>query len=248
MNEILKGLFIGTSGWAYKHWEDDVFYPARIRSDERLSYYARQFNTVEINSTFYRQPLDQTYEKWFNSVPDDFIFSVKANKFITHIKRLSDCIDAVDKFLKGADILGRKLGPILFQLPPSLRKDVNLLNGLLENLDPEHAYSFEFRHESWFCNEIYDIFRSRNIAICQADCKRYPTSCEATADFAYIRFHGGEVLYATDYKLDDLGIWADRITCLLKSGLKVYCYFNNDYHAFAIKNALELKKLIKGSL
>ena len=244
----IKNLFIGTSGWVYKHWEDGIFYPAKTKSDEKLSYYAKQFNTVEINSTFYRQPLDQTYEKWFNSVPIDFIFSVKANKFITHTKRLSNCNDAVNKFTKGADILSRKVGPILFQLPPSLKKDVILLNSLLENLYPKHAYSFEFRHESWFCDEIYDIFRSRNIALCQADSKRYPTSCETTADFAYIRFHGGEALYATDYKPDDLRIWADRITGLLKSGLKVYCYFNNDYHAFAIKNALELKDLISNAM
>ncbi|MCL5985975.1 MAG: DUF72 domain-containing protein [Actinobacteria bacterium] len=241
-------LFIGTSGWSYKHWENGVFYPAKIGSEHKLTYYTKQFNTVEINSTFYRQPLDQTYQKWFNAVPDDFIFSVKANKFITHTKRLSDCSDAVEKFLKGASLLGHKLGPILFQLPPSLRKDIDRLKEFLDCLDPNHFYSFEFRHETWFCEEVYKIFRSKNLAICQADSKRYPISYEVTADFAYIRFHGGEVLYATDYQMDELAVWADRIIKLLRSGLKGYCYFNNDYRAFAIKNALELRDLISNAM
>jgi len=237
-------LFIGTSGWSYKHWENNVFYPAKIKSEDKLPYYSKYFNTVEINSTFYRQPLDQTFKKWFNIVPDDFIFSIKANKFITHTKRLSDCQDPIDRLIKGADLLSYKLGPILFQLPSSLKKDTGRLCEFLECLDSKHFYSFEFRHESWFCKEIYDIFRSKNIAICQADSKRYPISQEITADFTHIRFHGGEALYATDYKLDDLGIWADKIKDLLKSNIKVYCYFNNDYNAFAIKNAIELKDLV----
>ena len=241
-------LFIGTSGWAYKHWEDDVFYPSKIRSEAKLHYYSKKFNTVEINSTFYRQPLDQTFKKWFDAVPDHFTFSVKANRFITHIKRLSGCTDEIKRLLKSTELLGHKLGPILFQLPPSLQKDIGLLNKFLDNLTPDHFYTFEFRHESWFCDEVYRIFHSKNLAICLTDSKKFPKCSEVTTNFIYVRFHGGEALYATDYKLDELEIWANKIANSLKSGLKIYCYFNNDYHAYAIKNATELKNLIKGRL
>jgi uncharacterized protein YecE (DUF72 family) len=243
--------FVGTSGWTYSSWKG-AFYPEDLPSHRYLEFYARAFDTTEVNYSFYHLPRPTTYEKWAAQVPEDFVFAVKASRFITHIKRLIDVEEAWSKFLKNALSLGNHLGPVLFQFPASFHCDLSRLSVFLEmarRLAPE-AYPlrlvFEFRHPSWFSDETYRLLKGHNAALCIADSPDYPRQDLVTADFVYLRFHGRTRLFASSYTEAELAEEARKIEGYLREGLDVFAYFNNDAEGYAVENARMLRRLVEG--
>jgi uncharacterized protein YecE (DUF72 family) len=244
------GLHIGTSGWSYGEW-DRVFYPEGVKSTyDRLAFYAGHFHTVEVNYSFYHLPKPETYQKWAATVPDEFLFAVKASRFITHIQKLVGVKASWTRFITGARTLGDRLGPILLQFPPSLRADPIRLSRFLDLLrkdtdtPPVHPV-FEFRHPTWFTKEIYTILRKADAALCIAQSSRYPCVEGVTADLVYYRFHGPQELFASRYSDEDLRYWAGKMKALLKEGKTVYAYFNNTLNGYAVENARTLRALIE---
>jgi uncharacterized protein YecE (DUF72 family) len=242
-------VYIGTSGWVYSDWQER-FYPAELPSKERLSFYARNFGTTEVNYSFYHIPRPATYRNWAAQVPEKFLFAVKAHRSITHIRRLKNAFDVWQEFLENALELGAKLGPILLQLPPSFRADPSLLENLLSGIRkkvpmPKLRVAIEFRHASWFEPGILDIMRANGACLVMAHSDRYPLAPnEATADFVYIRLHGPGQMFASTYSLKELASWARTIRLWAKKGKTVFVYFNNDFHAGAVENAKALSAML----
>jgi uncharacterized protein YecE (DUF72 family) len=238
-------IFIGTSGWHYKHWMGGVFYPAGTKGAEMFQYYARHFNTVEINNSFYRLPTAKTFDTWRESSPPNFQFAVKASRFITHMKKLKDPKSSSEKFFLVAERLEEKLGPILFQLPPRWKLNLDRLAEFLEILPAEHRYTFEFRDDSWHVPEVFKLLRKHKAALCIHDFEEMKVPHEITTDFAYIRFHGPtSAKYAGEYSTSELRRWADEIASWRNKLSAVYAYFNNDPGGAAVRNAMTLKKLV----
>jgi len=238
-------VFIGTSGWHYKHWLGGVFYPAGTTGSGMFEFYARHFNTVEINNSFYRLPTAKTFDAWRESSPRDFVFAVKASRFITHMKKLKDPKRTSEKFFLVANRLENKLGPILFQLPPRWKLNTERLAEFLEALPREHRYAFEFRDESWLVPEVFRLLRKYNAAFCVHDFEEMKIPIEVTADFAYLRFHGPtSAKYWGSYSKAELRKWAQRIDGWRAELSAVYVYFNNDPEGAAVRNALTLKELV----
>ena len=235
-------LSIGTSGWSYAHWAGK-FYPAEIPKSQWLEYYCDHFATVEINNSFYRLPRETTFQKWRDSVQEKFVFAVKASRYITHIKKLNEPVESAELFLTRARFLGRKLGAILFQIPPGLKARPDRLEQILRARPKDLRYCFEFRHTSWFCEEVYDLLRQYNSALCIADSPKFPMVIQRTADFSYFRLHGSTMLYRSRYSSEELSIWAERIERVLDQDADVYVYFDNDAEGYAVMNALELASL-----
>ena len=236
---------IGTSGWSYDWWRG-VFYPREIAKNRWLTFYASRFKTVEINYSFYRLPSKAVFEKWRDTVGPDFTFAVKASRYITHNRKLKDCREPWKRFYDAAYGLGDKLGPVLFEFPATGPKNTERLAGFLEVLPGTLRYAFEFRHPSWFDGEIYELLTEKGASLVTADSPHFPQSFEETADFSFIRFHGGRILYGSEYSLDELRVWASRIVDMTGRGRDVYAYFNNDAFGFAPKNAAELEGLLYG--
>ncbi len=233
--------FIGCSGWNYKHWRE-LFYPKDLPQSRWLQYYASVFDTVEINATFYRQFNATTYSNWYHKVPEGFCYSIKMSKYVTHIKRLLNTDDEVTKFLTSASLLKEKSGVILIQLPPSLKFDAALLDDFCKLLPGNYRFAIEARHSSWLGDSSFDLLKRYNIAWCISDTAgRYPYFEAVTADFIYIRLHGSTTLYASDYSDSELEQWAYKILTWAKT---TFCYFDNDYNAYAVYNAMKLKKLL----
>jgi uncharacterized protein YecE (DUF72 family) len=236
-------LRIGTSGYHYRHWVGP-FYPPGTSTAQMLEYYVRHFDTLEINNSFYKLPSIETFEHWRDSTPKNFVFAVKASRFITHNKKLKDPENAVDNFLPRAEHLGRKLGPILFQLPPRWHVNVERLRGLLEILPREHRYAFEFRELSWLNPEVNRTLAHFNAAFCIYELAGYETPLEVTADFAYIRLHGPDGQYQGNYTPACLSRWAKWIEQKAKKLKAIYVYFDNDQAGYAARNALALRKMM----
>jgi len=237
-------VYIGCSGYLYPHWRGGVFYPKGLAQKEEFSYYASIFNTVELNSTFYRLPKENVWDSWQKRAPQGFIYSVKMNRFLTHIKKLNEPKEAWEQFYNGARKLQDHLGPILFQLPPSLHKNQEKLAGLSKVLPKNLRFAFEFRDVSWFDEKIYEILRENNWALTIISHPDLPFIPALTADFTYLRFHGKEALYSSEYSESKLKEFAKMITDWLKTGVDVYAYFNNDLSGFAPKNALTLSNFL----
>ncbi len=235
---------VGTSGWHYQHWRG-VFYPEELNPREWLPYYARHFDTVEINNSFYRLPPRQTFASWREKSPPGFIFTVKANRFITHIKRLNDPQEALSRFFHNMEALGDRLGPILFQLPPRWGADPQRLEGFVRALPSGYRYAFEFRDPSWFVEDIFHILEENNCALCAASSPSFPEVRRATADFAFLRFHGGSILYGSKYSREELREWASYARRLLKEGRDVYAYFNNDAFGYAVEDARAFRTMVR---
>lgn len=233
--------FIGCSGWYYDHWAG-CFYPQNLSKSEWLGYYAEHFNTVEVNNTFYQFPSKRMIKNWYRRTPSDFVFTLKANRLITHKKKFQNTEDQVSRFYELAALLKDKLGCILFQLPPYLSKDVGLLENIVEQLDLRRNNVVEFRHQSWFCPEVYDFLKKNRLGFCTVSAPKLPQDLVATSRNAYIRFHGGDDWYSYLYSLGELKEWADKIKMLKVKN--VFCYFNNDYNANAAKNSRQLKELL----
>jgi uncharacterized protein YecE (DUF72 family) len=237
---------IGTSGYHYKHWVGP-FYPPKTPPSRMLEYYVRHFDTLELNNSFYRLPAIDAFAAWRDATPRNFVFSVKASRFLTHNKKLKDPENALDNLLPRAEHLGRKLGPMLFQLPPRWRVNVERLEALLKILPREHRYAFEFRETSWMTNEVLRLLRRYNAAFCIYELAGYHSPCEITADFAYVRLHGpGENKYQGSYNAARLRQWARRIEQWSRTLKAIYVYFDNDQLGYAARNAMALREMVLG--
>jgi len=238
-------VIVGTSGWNYPHWRG-AFYPEGLPSSKWLEYYARNFDTVEINATFYGRPKPSTFKKWYQTTPSHFLFAVKASRYITHIKRLKGVEESLHRLYQDLAPLGEKLGVILFQLPPNLTFEKQRLGDFLALLDPSIPTAMEVRHQSFHTREFFRLLEKHQVAFCISDTAgKYPSlAYEITADFTYIRLHGSRALYASCYTREELETWARRISSW---GVKTFVYFDNDAHAYAPQNALELKNILQES-
>jgi uncharacterized protein YecE (DUF72 family) len=231
--------YIGTSGWHYDHWRSR-FYPEKLVKAKWLEFYASHFATVELNNSFYRLPSEAAFAAWRDSSPANFTFAVKVSRFITHIKRLKNSEEAVDKFITRAKILGEKLGPLLYQLPPNMHRNDEVLESFLGTLPEGMKHVVEFRHQSWLEDGVFEILHKYNIGLCVFDMPAISCPLLATADFAYIRFHGSTGLYFSCYSDEELADWAKRLADLSTDLKATYIYFNNDAEAFAVANARTL--------
>jgi uncharacterized protein YecE (DUF72 family) len=234
---------IGTSGWHYDHWKGP-FYPAGLPGAGFLEFYVRKFHTVEINNTFYRMPDDKTLVQWRDAVPEGFLFAVKASRFITHMKKLKDAKKPLRDFLKRISMLGKKLGPVLFQLPPRWTMDIERLSIFLDQLPLEHRYAFEFRDPSWFDDKAYEALREVNAAFCIYHLAGLTAPKVVTAGFVYMRLHGPGGAYQGKYSAEGLKAWAREISAWSRQGKDVYCYFDNDEGGYAPQDALRLGAII----
>jgi uncharacterized protein YecE (DUF72 family) len=235
---------IGTSGWQYRHWLG-TFYPPESRPSKLLETYATHFDTVEVNNTFYRLPAATVFERWRKASPQGFLFAVKGSRFLTHMRKLKDPEDSLRLLLKRAEALEGKLGPILFQLPPRWRCDLDRLDVFLDALPSGHRYALELRDKSWLNDKVYEAMRRRNVAFCIYDLAGSESPHEVTADFAYVRLHGpGERAYEGSYTEADLRRWATEIEGWQHTLNAVYVYFDNDQGGYAPRNALQLKSLV----
>jgi len=240
-----RSLYIGTSGWIYHHWSG-IFYPQDLSSVKWLDYYTGKFNTVEINNSFYQLPSRKTFQHWREIVPEGFIFSVKANRFITHMKKLKDAEQSVERFFNNVKVLKDNCGPILFQLPPRWKINPERLEMFLNNLPQGFKYAFEFRDTSWFNKEIYTILSSYNSAFCIYQFAGILSPREVTSDYVYIRLHGPELMaYRGQYSEEELSEWAKVICFWLKQKKEIYCYFDNDENAYAPRDAMRLKEMVE---
>ncbi|MFC4874921.1 DUF72 domain-containing protein [Negadavirga shengliensis] len=235
---------IGTSGWHYKHWIG-TFYPEDTKEKDQLAYYVKHFNTVEINNPFYRIPSPKTFEKWKESVPADFLFSVKGNRHFTHLKKLNADQKVMDRFFSNVDKLGKKTGPVLFQLPPGWNINTGRLQSFLKRLPSGHRYTFEFRNETWYDEEVYEVLTKYNCAFCIYELGGHHSPLQVTADFVYIRLHGPGGKYQGSYSEAKLKEWADRCREWQKESKEVYVYFDNDQSGYAAFNAKDLKEMVE---
>jgi len=232
---------IGTSGWHYNDWAG-LFYPNKLPKSKWFEYYAQHFDTVEINNTFYHQPKPQTFKNWRKQAPKNFLFTVKANRFITHIKRLKEPQEPLERFFDGAQLLKSNLGPILYQLPPSMHKDLDRLESFIKSLPKRKTSIFEFRHTSWFSDDTYELLNKFGAGFCTHDLVGVPSPRIITGNLIYVRFHGPTGKYQGNYSKAMLKNWADWIKKHIKEVHSIYAYFNNDVSGHAIKNAKTLKE------
>jgi uncharacterized protein YecE (DUF72 family) len=237
-------IYIGTSGWHYKHWIG-TFYPDGTKEAEQLSFYIRHFQTVELNNSFYRLPLPQTFSNWKKAVPENFLFAVKGSRYISHLKKLNVEKNSVQLFFKSVKRLGEKLGPILFQLPPGWKINTQRLASFLKLLPRKFRYSFEFRNPSWYHEDVYLLLRKYKCAFCIYELQHHLSPKEVTADFVYVRLHGPGNKYQGSYDIKVLKSWARDCVRWQLQGKDVFIYFDNDQSGFAAFNALTLKKMIK---
>ena len=236
---------IGTSGWHYRHWRGP-FYPPDLPASKWLEFYRDRFSTAEINNSFYRLPSLKTFTGWKKTVDKNFVFSVKANRYITHMKKLKDPEDTLKKFLKQADTLGVKLGPILFQLPPRWKRNPERLGAFLKMLPNKYRCAFEFRDPSWFDDRIYDLLEKHGAAFCIYQLAGRISPKKVTADFVYVRLHGpGDNSYQGSYSAGELSGWAAIFSAWRQKGEDIYCYFDNDQNGYAPLNALRLKEMME---
>jgi uncharacterized protein YecE (DUF72 family) len=236
---------IGCSGWNYAHWRNGVFYPPRCASRNWLRYYAKYFDTVEINMTFYRLPKAHIVARWVQESPPDFLFSVKVSRYITHIKRLLEVPEHLPLLYERIAPLLRspKMGPVLWQLPPTYKCDLGRLAEALEHLHDGQRHAFEFRHPSWFRDQTYTLLREHNVALVIGDRPQVNDfqAHELTADFTFVRFHGGTRGANGNYSHGELDEWSERLQAWSRE-VDVFAYFNNDWEGFAIENALYVKE------
>lgn len=242
-------LRIGCSGWSYKDWRGD-FYPEKMPQREWLAHYAETFDTVEINNTFYRLPSEDAVKGWIDQTPKGFEYAVKASRYLTHVKKLKN-LETYGKtrlFNSLAPMQkAKKLGVILWQLPPNFHRNDERLASALGALEEGCSHAFEFRHPSWFCDDVYSALSERNVALVMADDPEMPFQDhgELTADFIYIRFHRGSRGRDGNYAPTEIGAWAKRIAEWRKKR-GVWAYFNNDQSGHAFRNATALREKLGG--
>ncbi len=239
----MRRLWVGTSGWTYKEWRG-TFYPEDLSLKKRLTWYANSFKTTEVNGSFYRTPSSEAVHAWREQTPEDFVFAWKASKFITHWKRLGEnCRNSLELLESRLVILQRKVGPILFQLPPQFTANRDRLGSFCELLNRKRLYAIEFRHPSWYEPKILDLLREQNIALCFSDHHDAPSPWEITARHVYVRGHGPTGHYKDRYRQRTLQEWVTAFDGWRRRGHTVYCYFDNDQKTAAPKDAQRLLKI-----
>ncbi len=236
---------IGTSGWSYQHWQDRFY--TGVAQKNWLRFYAERFSAVEVNGTFYRLQSPSTFKKWYDETPATFSFAIKANRYLTHNKKLLDPKPSVLIEKTHAETLGDKLAVVLWQLPGLLKKNSARLQGFIDALQqwPEPRHCIEFRHPSWFDDETADCLTQANIAVCLSDAETWPMWDRVTSNLVYIRLHGHARTYASSYSKSELAYWAERIALWSKQGKDVHVYFDNDAECAAPFNALALLAMLE---
>jgi uncharacterized protein YecE (DUF72 family) len=230
-------IWIGTSGFQYPEWKG-TFYPSDLAVKKMLAYYAARFSTTEINYSFYRIPSVTTFSKWVAETPAGFQFSLKSPQEITHVKKLRDCDEVLARFWEAAVTLKEKLGVVLFQLPPYFRKDISVLNQFLASLPPDLKSAFEFRHTTWFDEEVFASLRSKNAALCIADSEKLKTPVITTADYGYFR------LRDQGYKHADIARWAGTISGQQSQLRDIYVYFKHEERGLGPRFAAQLAEAL----
>jgi uncharacterized protein YecE (DUF72 family) len=238
----MADLRIGCSGWSYKDWRGP-FYPPEVKVRDHLAYYATRFSTAEINATFYGLPSDKTVRAWRDHVPDGFLFAWKASRFLTHSRKLDDAKDSLDLMLDRMAPLGDRFGPILFQLPPSMRLDRDRLAAFLKLLPRGRRATVEFRHPSWYEAAIFALLAEHDVSLCLSDHHDAPAPWEVTAGWVYVRGHGPGGRYHDRYPDADLKSLAGRIKDWRSQGKDVFCYFDNDIKSAAPQDADRMVQL-----
>lgn len=246
MLDVRGSIHIGTSGWHYKHWRGP-FYPANLGPAGFLEFYVRRFHSVEINNSFYRLPTEQALETWRDTVPGGFIFAVKGSRYITHMKKLKEPERSLAPFLERVAVLGDKLGPILFQLPPHWNFERERLEAFLTALPGTRRFTLELRDQTWINDRTLDLLARHGVAFCIYELSGYRSPREVTTDFVYIRLHGPGGPYQGLYGREALKDWAGAIGNWSRQGREVFCYFDNDQAGFAAQDARDLEEmLVKG--
>jgi uncharacterized protein YecE (DUF72 family) len=240
-----ENVYIGTSGWHYRHWRGP-FYPEDLPAADQLKYYADIFQTVEINNSFYQLPKKKTLAGWRDTTQSDFIFSVKGNRYITHMKKLREGRRTFQLLADAIGVLGPKCGPILFQLPPNWGFNPERLAAFTEALPKDYRYAFEFRHPAWFTRRTYDILQQFGAAFCIYELAGRISPKKITAEFGYVRLHGPEDAYQGQYDTRVLAGWAGAFSTWAGQGKEIFCYFDNDQRGYAAQDALRLQRMIRG--
>lgn len=243
-NESVR-MHIGTSGWQYDHWKGS-FYPQPLGKGDFLRFYAARFDSVEVNSTFYRLPSRETVEAWRENTPPGFVFAVKASRYVTHMKKLKDPEQTLPPFFRAIEGLKGKLGPILFQLPPKWAFNPDRFYDFLEALPGGHRYAFEFRDRSWFDARALEALTEMGAALCLYELGGRQSPRDVTAEFVYVRLHGPEQAYQGRYKRKGLAGWAGAFSSWAEQGREVFCYFDNDEAGYAAMDALDMQTMISG--
>ncbi len=237
-------VYIGTSGWQYRHWRD-TFYPQGVAQSRWLEFYAERFQIVELNNSFYRLPNPETFVKWHERTPEDFIMAVKMSRFLTHIKKLKEPEEPLERFFRHARKLGSKLGPVLLQLPPTLRSDDPALERVLELWPPNVRVAVEPRHETWFTNELRATLEKHGAALCLANrLTKDVTPWWRTSDWTFVRFHEGTGRPHPCYTKASLHEWAERLARDFSADEDIYVFFNNDPRACALRDAVVFSTLM----
>jgi uncharacterized protein YecE (DUF72 family) len=243
---VSERIHIGTSGWHYAHWRGP-FYPESMAARDMLAFYGGRFRTVEINNSFYQLPKTETLEQWRADSPDGFIFSVKASRYITHMKKLKDPVATLPQLLERVRLLREKLGPVLFQLPPGWKFDEKRFDAFVAALPAKYRYTFEFRDASWLNDRAYEILKQNDIAFCIYELAGFTSPKEVTAGFIYVRLHGPGNAYQGDYERETLAGWAESFLEWAGRGKEIFCYFDNDQAGYAALNAMKLRQMIDES-
>jgi len=235
---------VGTSGWIYRHWRG-VFYPEKLPVARWFDWYARTFDTVEVNNSFYRLPSEEVFRDWGKMAPPGFLFAVKASRYLTHLKKLKDPEAPLENFLGRARKLGRRLGPVLYQLPPHWRCDPARLATFLKLLPHDVQHAVEFRDPSWYTDRVRELLTEAGVGFCIHDMHESPAPLWVTGPLVYVRFHGPTAVhYAGKYDRRRLRTWAERIRGFHGDGRDVFVYFNNDGGGHAVTNARQLRELL----
>jgi uncharacterized protein YecE (DUF72 family) len=239
----LRKARIGCSGWEYKHWAGD-FYPPELPKAQWFAHYAQHFDTVEINNSFYRLPEESTFARWAERAPPGFLYAVKASRFLTHMKKLKDPEEPLDRLFTRMRPLGRFLGPVLYQLPPNFKLDRSRLEHFLQSL-PRGRHVLEFRDPSWYVDDVNVLLERFGVARCLHDMKGSATGRERVGPFVYVRFHGASGTYSGGYPAARLEDWAQWIRCQRREGAEIFAYFNNDVGGHAPRDAATLRRCLE---
>lgn len=243
VSKTVGSIRVGTSGWHYKHWTG-TFYPAGLSQKGQFEAYKEVFDTVELNNPFYRLPTRDTFKKWKEAVSKDFLYAVKVHRYITHMKKLHDTREPVKLFMSRATALGKKLGPLLFQLPPGWKLNLDRFKEFLTTLPRSKRFVFEFRNPTWYNEAVYELLRKKGCAMCLYELAGHQSPIEITADFVYVRLHGPGDKYQGSYTDETLSTWAAKCRIWADDGLDVFVYFDNDQAGYAAFNAMTLNKMI----
>ena len=244
MSPKVGGARVGCSGWQYQHWRGD-FYRGQLPQAKWLEHYASVFDTVEINNSFYRLPEADTFARWAARVPMRFQFAVKASRYLTHMKKLKDPAEPIERLFSRMRTLGRHLGPVLYQLPPGFKVDLDRLRQFLEQLPRDARHVLEFRDPSWYVDPVYTMMERHRIALCLHDMRGSATARLRIGPLVYVRFHGPSGQYHGGYPDDRLESWAEWLGHQRSEGIAVYAYFNNDVGGHAPRDAVRLRRMLE---